>query len=326
MRKTVMNKLLLLLLGTAVAALQGCAQLRPAADAVNVYTFESRDTAAQDPRALVDRFLGVRDVGDLYRSDDSTLHYVSKQDVSETFEYDPATGNFTFNKSMKKYKGSFVPQLPDSQRSVFLAEEFLRTNGIAPRDFNQLKLVHLGGVRSTTVVDGRRAGPVIDELATVNFGRVVDGIPVIGPGSKIVVNVGDRGEIMGVIRRWRELDHTTRVRVPAEQLLPAQEAQEMARRQIMAEFGEGTSYRVLASSRKYYDNNGRLLQPVYAFEVTVTLRDPKVKPFDYLCVIPALRSSDEPLNLTAVDPAAKRLIGIAHRDSKPPSAERGTTD
>ena len=318
-----MHILLLLLIGIVVSAIQGCAQLRPPADVIDVYTFEPpRAIAPDSSKKLIEKFLGARDVGDLYRSDDNTVYYVSKQDVSENFEYNLTTENLTFNRSIRKYAGNFVPQLPDPQQSVDLAEQFLRSNDIAPRDWSQLKIVHLGGLRSTSVIEGKRAGAVIDELRTANFGRVVDGIPVIGPGSKIIVNIGDKGEIMGVIRRWRELNYATKATVRPEEIVTLQEAEEMARRQIITEYGEGTSYRILASGKRYYDNNGNLLQPVYAFEVTITLRDQKVRPFDYLCVIPMLRHSPEPLNLTAVEPVAKRLIGTPRRDQKTPPSER----
>jgi hypothetical protein len=241
-----MNKLLLFLIGIIVSTIQGCAQLRPSTDAIAVYTFEPPSAIAPDnSKRLIEKFLGVRDVGDLYRSDDNTVYYVSKQDVSETFEHDLTTENLTFNKSMRKYTGNFVPQLPEPQQSVSLAEEFLRRNDIAPRDRSQLKMVHLGGLRSSGVIDGKRAGVVIDELVTVNFGRVVDGIPVIGPGSKIVVNIGDKGEIMGVIRRWRELNYATNDRPARRNIVvtggrgngPATDQRRVRRRYVLPDPG-----------------------------------------------------------------------------------------
>jgi hypothetical protein len=322
-----MNKLSLLLLGTAVLAIQGCAPLRPSTDSVALYTFERAATPSPDSsKSLVEKYIGARDA-DLYRSPNNTVHYVSKSDVTETFEFDVGTGNLTFNKSMKKHVGGFVPQLPTSEQSVALAQTFLRQNDIAPLDGSQLKLVHLGGLRSSAVVDGKRAGPVINELVTVNFGRVVDGIPVIGPGSKIVVKIGDKGEVMGMIRRWRELDRATRVTLRPEELVSAREAEELARRQIIAEYGEGASFRILGSGKRYFDNNGGVLQPVYAFEVAITMKDPKVQPFNYLCVVSMLRSSPEPLNLTAVDPMAKRrLLGVSQREPRTPALDRALID
>jgi hypothetical protein len=228
--------------------------------------------------------------------------------VSETFEHDLNNGNFTFNKSMKKYGGDYAPRLPGKDEARKLAEEFLRGNSLMPKNRDELTLVHFGGLRSSSVIGGKKAGPVIDKLVTLSYGRTIDQVPVIGPGSKLVVSLGEKGEVMGMIRRWRELAPGSRKEVQAEETVSQQEAEELAKRQILSEYGEGTEYKVLGSGKAYYDNNGTILQPVYTFETAITLRDQKVKPFNYLCVIPALKKSPEPLNLTAVDPKAKEMI------------------
>ena len=102
---------------------------------------------------------------------------------------------------MAKYKGDFVPQLPAKGEAISLAEHFLNDNKLSPRNKNELKVVNVGGLRSSSVIDGKRAGPIIDKLVTVRYGRVIDNLPVVGPGSKIVVNLGNNGEVMGVIRQ-----------------------------------------------------------------------------------------------------------------------------
>jgi hypothetical protein len=326
-----MKTTVLTLIGVATLSLAGACthkeQPQPE-KTVFVYTFERPAVMdSNDSKKLIERFLGARDVGDLYKSSDNTLYYVSKTDVSETFEHDINNGNFTYNKSMKKYTGDYVPQLPGKEDATKLAEEFLSKNALLPRNRNELKLVHFGGLRASTVIDGKKAGPVIDEMVTINYARVIDNTPVIGPGSKIVVKLGDKGEVMGVIRRWRELVAGSRKPVQPQEMIYQQEAEEMARRQVMTEYGEGTSYRILGSGRAYYDNNGSILQPVYTFEVAISLQDQKVSPFNYLCVVPTLRNSPEPLNLTAVDPRAKEMIKSIKRGERPsPRSERQPID
>jgi len=295
---------------------------------ISVYTFEpSAVTDPSDSKKLIEKFLAARDVRDLYKSSENAVYYVSESDASETFEHDLNNGNFTYNKSLKKYMRNFVPQLPGKEQAAKLAEEFLNKNALFPRNRTELNLVHFGGLRSSTVTDGKKAGPVIDELVTLHYGRVVDGTPVIGPGSKIVVKLGDKGEVMGVIRRWRELVVGSRKPVQPQEMISQQEAEEMARRQVLSEYGEETSYKILGSGKAYYDNNGSILQPVYTFEVAISLHDPKVSPFNYLCVVPALKKSPEPLNLTAIDPRGKEMIKSAKRGEKPsPKSERQPID
>jgi hypothetical protein len=124
---------------------------------------------------------------------------------------------------------------------------------------------------------------------------------------------------MGAIYRWRELSTGSRKQVEAREAISQQEAEEAAKRQIMSEFGEGTAYSITKSSKAYYDNNRGILQPVYMFETTITFRDQRVAPVNYLCVIPLLRNSSEPLNLTAIDPRAKESIRTIKKGETPPA-------
>src|SRR4051794_34085473 len=114
-----MKKPYQILIGIAAIAMQACAPVRPAAEEASAYVYNfapTRYVPSESPGTMIERFLGQRDVGDLHRSADNTLYYVSRQDVSETFQYDFNTGNLTFNKGRKRNAGS-IPQLPDSARS-----------------------------------------------------------------------------------------------------------------------------------------------------------------------------------------------------------------
>jgi len=314
----------LLLIASAIALISFACKRKepppPPSENVFVYTFaEPATKSVEDSKKLIEKFLGSRDLGNLYKSDDNTIYFTSKEDVSETFENDLNNGNFTFNRSMKQYMGTNAPQLPAREEAIRRAEEFLNNNGLMPKNRNELTLAHYGGLRAAAVIDGKTAGPVIDKLVTVTYGRKVDDVSVYGPGSKVVVHLGNKGEVMGAIYRWRELNASSRKQVQPEEMISQQEAEELAKRQIMTEFGQETSYRILGSRRGYYDNNAKLLQPVYTFEVEINMqqRDQHVKPFTYLCVIPLLRNSPEPLNLTAIDPRAKEAIKLIKRGETP---------
>ena len=289
--------------------------LLPSKDHTYVYAFESPGVSSEtDSQALIERFLGNRKISDVYKSDDNTVYYVSGADVNETFEHDLNTQNFAFNKRRRPHGENEAPQLPEREKAVRLAEEFLDKNGLLPRNMDELKMVHLGGLRSSNVVDGKKTGPIVDEMITVTYGRRIDSLPVIGPGSKIILKVGDKGEVVGLVRRWRELG--TREAVKEEEVISLQQAEELAKRQIRTEYGEGASYKILGVGKAYYDNNGKILQPVYVFETSINLqsKDERVKPFNYLCVIPMLRHSPEPLTLTAMDPQAKRRIRTVEKE------------
>ena len=228
--------------------------------------------------------------------------------MNTNLEHDLNTGNFTFNRGMTKYLNDFIPQLPTPQEALKIADRFLASNALSPRNSKEFKLLHQGGVRATTVQNGNKPGPIIDKLITLNYGRVIDSLPVLGPGSKMVINIGDKGEVTSLIRRWRELSRLARKKIDLDQQISQEEAQSLARRQIVAEFGTKAKFEISRSFKAYYDNNGQIIQPVYAFETTINLGDQNVQPFNYLCVIPFAKNAPERLNLFVTDPRAKEAI------------------
>jgi hypothetical protein len=167
-------------------------------------------------------------------------------------------------------------------------------------------VAHVGGLRTTSVLRTGKPGPVVDKLVTLTYSRELNGVPVIGPGSKFVVNIGDGGEIIGVTKRWRELNRPTRV--ASTELLSEKEALELSNRQILSQFGDKALVDVLQTQIAYFDNNGETIQPVYAFQTKVQLADRKLPAVEYVSVIPALRKPVENLNLTQLDPEALKYI------------------
>ena len=292
-----------------------------------LYRFEKSALANADPKDLINRFLGTTDVSNAYRADDGTVYFSASDDLNTTLEHNSATGELRFHRGMNRYLSDFVPKLPSQDEAVRQTQEFLKANELLPNNVGEIKLAHVGGLRAMNTIDGKQAGPVLDKLVTVSYSRVVDGLPVVGPGSKLVLDLGDQGEVVGLVRHWRELDKSTRKAIRGKALYTSKEALALAKRQIAVEYGEKASFKIRSSSRAYFDNNGSILQPVYVFETTIALADRKVKPFNYLCVIQGLKQSPEPLNLTVIDEKAKRLIQTSAIGKKPPiTSEKEISD
>jgi len=281
----------------------------------------------QTARSLIINFLGEKDPTGIVQSDDKFIYYVSKNDLNTTFEEDLNTGNFTFSRNMNKYMGDYAPKLPSPNQSVEISEAFLKKNQIYPKNGAELKIVHEGGVRSQAVVGGKKGGPIVDKLITLTYGRIMDSLPVLGPGSKLVVNLGDSGEVVGLIHRWREINPGKTRKLEAEEMISREEALELAKKQIATEYGANTTYKINSESMAYYDNNGSILQPVYSFETTINLTetDKNVKPLQYLCIIPILKNSPEPLQLIAVDSKARELIKSGSQNKKDSTAGKDRT-
>jgi hypothetical protein len=270
-----------------------------------VYNFQKTEIATLNTSAAYQKqFLGTADR--LATSADGVVRYVSPRDVNSTLEHNLATGDISFNRNFSRYLGTFVPKLPSADEAQKYAETFLADNRLLPANRDELKVAHVGGLRASSVLSTGKAGPVIDKLVTLTYSRQLNGVPVIGAGSKIIVNIGDSGEVIGVNRRWRELDKP--VALSDTELLTESEAYDLIKRQILSEFGEKSRFEVLQTQVAYFDNNGTSIQPVFAFQTKIQLADQTLPAVDYVGVIPAMRKPIEALNLTQNDPSALRAI------------------
>ena len=233
--------------------------------------------------------------------------FSSPEDASVYFEQDLSTGNLSFTKSMRKYYGNAVPQLPSPEEADKIAREYLTKFNLMPLNQKEIQLVRKGGLRASSVIDGKKGGPVIDKMITLSYGRVIDGIPVIGPGSKMVVNIGNAGEITGVIKRWREVSLSSKTQLKPEQILSQTEAESELRKLMATEFGREATYEVKSSGRAYYDGNGKTLQPVFIFDTRVSLGQKNVEPFNYLALVNIQRNPIESVR-PVIDERAKASL------------------
>jgi len=271
-----------------------------------VYKFRQTKPATLDASASYAKQFLPSGIDTTLASKAGVVRYVSSTDVNTTLEHNLVTGDLSFNRNFNRYLGSFVPKLPGDDVVADYAYKFLTANKLLPENPAELKVAHIGGLRTNAVLKGDRPGPIIDKLKTVTFSRQLEGLPVIGVGSKLIVNIGDGGEVIGVSKRWRELEKPTRLD-PAE-LLSEKEASALSKRQILSEFGAKSAIKIVNTQVAYFDNNGLVIQPVFAFQTIVTLADRNLAPIEYVSVVPALRKPVEALNLLAVDPKALELV------------------
>lgn len=281
---------------------------------VYTYSFENVSAfIADSAKAMVGNYLGIKDVHDLtVDKEENTAYFVSDSDVNTTFEQNLTNGNFEFSKLTQSYLSDSSPKLPSKEEAAKIAENFMKSKNIYVRDMNQIRLVHTGGVRSQAVEGGQRAGAIIDKLVTLTYGRTLDNMPVVGSGSKIIVNIGNNGEVVGMTRRWREVNTGEKKEAVTQELLTEAEALEQAKQHIISEFGN-VPYDIKSTTKAYYDGNGKFLQPVYTFDVMVNLNrvDKNVSAARYLCIIPMLKNAPEPIQNNVMDPKAKEMLKTA---------------
>ena len=154
------------------------------------------------------------------------------------------------------------------RRAQTLAGKFLAQSKLVPVDSARvLKVTHLRGA------DGDVSGEKVTERvldAGVLYGRLVDAIPVIGPGGLAMVHLDGRGDLVGVRTIWRTLGRsagTVKIRPVEWAVAGLQEATSSALGDVSvlkAEFG-------------YFElgvlDRQQVLEPVYAFVYTVRNKD-----------------------------------------------------
>jgi hypothetical protein len=236
---------------------------------------------------------GKRESIELKDDGAGNLQYVSRADPSAHFRINSKTGDFSFNRGMSDLLNSeATPNLPGREQAVELAKAHLRELGQLP-DQEELVVRHVGGLR-TTEQDGRGGTRIVDKLVTVHFGRQIDGLDVAGPGSKIVIDLGQNGELVGVAKRWIE--------VKEEKVSPAQfrskgEVEREIRDHIQREWARARRATAEPPDLGYFDDGHGNIEPAYFF-VTELVHESQEEDGratesmgKYLGAVPAMKNS-----------------------------------
>ena len=246
---------------------------------------------------------------------ESALSYIDEKDGSHFSLL--SNGSLSFSKGIKDYLGDARPELPPDQSVEGIAQDFLQKFNLMPQRKDEIKLLHVGGLRADTP-----KGEIIDKMKTITYGRVVDSIPVIGSGSKIIVHVGHKGEVTGLVLRWKELSGANKKAIKVSELLDEKEAAETFKKSIEREFGKEAKVTIKNQRMVYYDGGGNYLQPAFAFESEISMESLK-NTIPYLGIIQALKESPERITLLDVPNEAMKLIGKSDRKAESPGKREG---
>jgi hypothetical protein len=112
------------------------------------------------------------------------------------------------------------PNLPSGEDARQIAIDFLVQSGLLPADATisdsyDTEVVTGGtyGVEQEAPQEGVEEGgetepEVVEEYVAhllVRFHRQIDGFPVTGPGNQLGVRIGDEGEVITILKAWREV-------------------------------------------------------------------------------------------------------------------------
>jgi hypothetical protein len=151
--------------------------------------------------------------------------------------------------------------------AIRMAERFVEAHSVVPlAECKVLRVTRLNvGVaeKSTGLAEHR----VID--VGVAFARIVDGIPVEGPGGKVMVYIDSKGTLTGIDRLWRDVLEVYAEGVPLR-------SPDAVQQEALREWGgEGSGVVTIDDIRFAYFEHGwdvsqRYLQPAYIVSITIT--------------------------------------------------------
>ncbi|WGF91804.1 hypothetical protein [Aequorivita marisscotiae] len=231
----------------------------------------------------------------------------SEKDPSAFYEQDLKSGTLSFSKGMDGYYEKASIRLPDPEKAKDISLSFLKETGLAPANLKELKMMHSGGLRASAA----GSEEVMVVLRTITYGRMLNGVPVYGAGSKIIVHVGNKGEIVGVKSRWKEVEKTSSKAVGKSSLKNAKQAEMEMQRQLMKDYGKEAKFKIKDMYLAYYDGGKNYIQPAYFFQVDIMLPKVKESPsitFDYIGIVSALNNPPEAIAAAEESPQAQRMI------------------
>ncbi len=192
--------------------------------------------------------------------------FVDSADRSASFYYTLSTGDISFNRGTADYSGDGdTPGLPDNEEAVRLALEHLEALELLPGNPDELVVDRTGSLNMAVVrEDGSESR--YRKQVWVHFKRVIDGIEVRGPGSKIIVYLGENGELTKLIRRWTEVD-TYELNESA--FISDDRVLGKMRERLCREWREADEIETGAPEFVIYDDGHGILEPAYAVDARV---------------------------------------------------------
>jgi len=199
---------------------------------------------------------------------DGQAFFHSDTDNSAMLHIDTLTGSVIFSKGTRDLSGlENTPALPTKGAAAGIARDLLGQLDFAPAEESQLFVEHVGGVgMGVEKPDG--STETFEKLRTVRFGRTMGGLKVEGPGSRIVVQLGENGELRGLVHRWQEL---APMAIAPQQKLSPSELRSMVAFRIQQAASHAAEIKFESADLVLYDDGQGTIEPVIRVVVEQTI-------------------------------------------------------
>lgn len=179
----------------------------------------------------------------------------SAKDPSAVLRIDTHSGDLLLNGGLASYSGEGdTPGLPEGDEAAKLALAQAEKLFPLPQR-EELVLAHVGGLNlGIHREDGTTA--LYRKLVNVRFNRKLGDLPVLGR-SRLSVQLGERGRLQGMVRRWPEVEaHEVR----AEELLPSDAIAKSLEARLRGE-AHGATRAVVKSTELVLYDSGEVIEP-----------------------------------------------------------------
>jgi hypothetical protein len=207
------------------------------------------------------------------------------------------------------------PQLLDKSNALRMAQNHVNALQLISKDVSQVAAGQVVTLGRADVKPGQQ--PVTgDILQTVVFQRNLDGKPVVGTGSVLFVDLGDKGQLEGFGRAWQEANPSNLKVEPLSQNEVYNEIEKTLKLNIRG----GVEVRVKKPRLIYSDDDRNYIQPAYFFTAEITSPNAAGKAY-WAGVVSALKNPPEPVRL--LRDAKLRLIPGAAPATRAEGANAG---
>jgi hypothetical protein len=262
-------------------------------------------------------------IKDISEANESHVMLKNENDPSASFEMDKRTGNFLYNGGLAEYrKEANTPDLISGEKAATVALQHLEKLSLFPSK-KEMNLVHIGGLGMGVL---KKDGTTVkyDKLITVRYDRKLDDIPVMGE-SRIVVNMGERGKLAGMIYYWGDI--VEKKKIESGELVDDSEIKKVLESRLIAA-SEGAKRMIVqkADLVLYDDGKGRIepafhIQARLFYEKAAGKGEEEIQKYDipYDYYIPVLK---KPLayypymETTEISPTDGRKIDIDPKDDE----------
>ena len=201
-------------------------------------------------------------------------------------------------------------RLLSDEKAIMLALEYLKKTGLMPKNENELKIDHVGGIMqalSNTKEPEKKA-------VVVYFNRELDGLKVNNFGSSITVTLAESEIPAGVQYHWREV--ASKERVAADRFLDAKRINTLIKEDVNRVFGKTARVVINKIELVFYDNGGDYIQPAYCYDGICKAGKRGIADMPVRGYVQALKKVYEPIHHPAYSSEMKKPTTPTTRKTK----------